>query len=190
MTCIVGIEKNGVVWLGGDAAATSPDMGQTIIGEPKVFANGSLLIGVCGSPKVMDALKHTDWEPYLSSSDSSDGRTVLVNEFAPAFTRKLKELGCLSKFKEDDSDGFYGALLLGYKGKLYNMQSNFQLITTAYGFNSVGSGSDIALGSLHATGRMKNPKQRILKALEAAAINNAAVRPPFTIISSKKGFWK
>jgi ABC-2 type transport system ATP-binding protein len=80
-------------------------------------------------------------------------------------------------------------VVVGCHGKLFVIESNFQVITNAYGFDSVGSGSDIAIGSMHASMKERNAKKRMLMALEASSINNAGVRPPFTIVSTSKGLF-
>ena len=80
---------------------------------------------------------------------------------------------------------FAGAMLAAYRGELYNLESNFQVVTADCGYLSVGSGQDLALGSMHASKGEKDPKKRILKALEAATAGNAGVAPLFRIVSVK-----
>ena len=184
MTCIIGIQKNKNVWLGGDSAGTAGDMSQMIIADKKVFVRGEFAFGVCGLPKVMDALNH---EMILPKQSSPDDRQFMGSTFIQTVKETLKKAGCVKKgdgmFGPTD-EHFEGAFLIGYRGKLYRMESNFQIITSAYGFDAVGSGADIALGHLHSTqaSLLHSPKRRILKALEASSINNAAVRPPFSIV--------
>ena len=64
---------------------------------------------------------------------------------------------------------------------------NFQLVVAARGYAAIGSGGPVAMGSLRATRGDRNPRKRVLKALEAAAEENAGVAPPFVIVSVKKG---
>lgn len=176
MTAIVGIQKSGRVWLGGDSAATSGDLSQRVIGDSKVFIVGDIAFGVCGLPKVMDVLRDAIKYPRQTGNDS---RSFMTNELIPAIKNALKHHGCVQ------NDEFHGSALIGYRGLLYCLEGNFQIITNAYGFDAVGSGADIAIGSLHATRSTRNPHKRILMALEAASINNAGVRPPFNVITLK-----
>jgi ATP-dependent protease HslVU (ClpYQ) peptidase subunit len=185
MTCIVGIEQGNTVFIGGDSAATSSDLKQRVIADRKVFVIGEFAFGVCGLPKVMDALRFNIKFPQQAKG--TDDREYIASEFIPTFKAGLQSEGCVLIHK-DHGEYFQGAILVGYRGKLYNVESNFQVITSAYGFDSVGSGSDIAMGSLHATKSLR-PKKRILQALEASAINNAGVRPPFAIVSVKKAWF-
>lgn len=179
MTCIVGIESKGKVYVGGDSAGTRADGSQRSLADKKVFINDGILFGVCGLPKVMDALEHGLDVPKRSRKDNV--RKYINRQLMPAIIETLDDAQCTEK--HHGSSSFEGAFLMAFAGKLYTVETNFQVITTARGFNSVGSGSDIAMGSLHASRNVRNARARILTALEASAINNAAVRPPFTVLS-------
>lgn len=180
MTCIVGVEHKGVVWLGGDSAATDGALNTTIIKDPKVFLRDGVGFGVCGLPKVMDALAHAI---KLPKQKMGTDRAFLVSELVPAIRDGLEKLDCV--IKHHGESFFEGAVLIAYRGKLYELQGNFQLVHSAAGYASVGSGSALALGSLAATTSVKDPKQRVLKALEVST-KNAGVKPPFVVIKVKK----
>jgi ATP-dependent protease HslVU (ClpYQ) peptidase subunit len=178
MTCIAGIAADGIVYLGGDSAATAGNGSQILIADKKVFLNKNIAFGICGSPKLLDPLKYTEFTPITKKSDNRRSvATVLVPEMQAAF----KKFGCLDK-----NGDFEGALLLGVCSYLYRVEGNFQLVVSSCGFDAVGSGGDIAAGSLHSTKSEKDAKTRILTALDAAATCNAGVRPPFTVVSTKK----
>ncbi len=184
MTCIVGIEHKGSVWLGGDSAATDGGLNRTIIKDPKVFQKGEIGFGVCGSPKVMDALAHGIEYPV---QEGGEDRAFLVGTLVPAIREGLVKLDAAGKDNSPFGGGadivFHGEVLLAYRGVLYRLQGNFQLIKGSEGYASVGSGAKLALGSLH--GSKGNPKSRILAALKAATDGNAGVAPPFVVIEVK-----
>lgn len=186
MTCIVGVVKGGTVWLGGDSAATNGRLDRTIIKDPKVFVKGEVALGVCGSPKVMDALAHGIVFP---TQQGPDDRAFLVGELVPALRDGLVKLDAAGKDGSPFGGGsdvvFEGEVLLAYRGELYKLQSNFQLIRGSEGYSSVGSGAALALGSLAMTKKMGNPRKRVLAALEAACAN-AGVAPPFVVVNVKK----
>jgi len=182
MTCIVGIQKGRSVWLGGDSAATGGDGSQMLIADKKVFVNGDVVFGICGSPKIIDPLRFAE---LPKQGRGQDDRQFVAGELVPTIKEAFKHAGCVVQHK-DHGEMFEGAILFGTSGKLYRMECNFQLITDAYGFDSVGSGSDIAIGSLHATKRDGNVRRRIITALEASAIANAGVRPPFAVAKATK----
>jgi len=192
MTCIVGVVKGGTVWLGGDSAATDGRLNRTIIKDPKVFIKGEFGFGVCGSPKVMDAVAHSFVPP--EQENGTDERTFLVETFVPALREKLVELDCAGKNSSPFGGGsdvvYEGEMLVGYRGMLYKLQGNFQLIHSASGYDTTGSGGTLALGSLEATKKMGNPRKRVLAALEAST-KNAGCAPPFVVVTvKKKRFWQ
>lgn len=179
MTCIVGIAKGNTVWLGADSAATDRALNRTIIKDPKVFVKGNIAFGVCGLPKVMDALHHAIDLPVQRGDND---RAFLVAELVPSIREGLKTLDCT--VETESGLAFEGAMIVGYRGKVYNLQGNFQLVNSSDGYASVGSGSSYALGSLVATKGMSDPRKRVLAALEAST-RNAGCAPPFVVVTVK-----
>lgn len=182
MTCIVGVVDGKTVWLGGDRAATDGGLNRTLIKEPKVFEKNGIGFGVCGLPKVMDALQHAIELPTQEGSGDSKG--FLVGEVVPAVREGLKKLECTEE--HNGQQYFNGAMLVAYRGRLYQLECNFQLVEAARGFDAVGSGGEAAMGSLRSTKKMKDGKRRCLEALEVSAESNAGVAPPFDVIAVKR----
>ena len=186
MTCIVGLVDGSKVWLGGDRAATDGGLNRTLLKEPKIFTKGNVGFGVCGLPKVMDALKHGIDLPEQSGGDD---RKFLVTELVPAIRDGLVKLDAAGKdtspFGGTGEVCFEGAMLVAYRGRLYNLQGNFQLVEGDEKFASVGSGSKLALGSFEATKKTWGAKKRVLMALEAST-KNAGCAPPFDTLVVKK----
>ena len=181
MTCIVGVVKGDTVWLGGDRAATNGSLTRTIIKEPKIFLKGDIGFGVCGLPKVMDALQHAI---ELPEHVKGDDKAYLVSELIPAVREGLKKQDAAH---EEPGYGtcFQGAMLIAYRGSLYELQCNFQLVESAEGFRAVGSGGEAAMGALRASRGMDNARKRVLEALQTSAEVNAGVAPPFDVICVK-----
>ena len=179
MTCIVGLIDGKKVWLGGDRAATDGGLNRTLLKEPKIFTKGEVGFGVCGLPKVMDALKHGIDLPEQSGGDD---KGFLVKEMIPAIREGLIKLDAAGEDKSPFGGGggvqFEGEILIAYRGRLYRLQGNFQLIEGEEKFASVGSGSRYALGSFEASKKVWSAKKRVLMALEAST-KNAGCAPPF-----------
>jgi len=180
MTCIVGLVDGKNVWLGGDRAATGGGLDRTIIKHPKIFIKANVGIGVCGLPKVMDALQHAIEFPVQSAGEA---KAFLVSELIPALREGLKKLECTEE--HNGQQYFHGALLIAYRGELHELEGNFQLVESAKGFASVGSGSPAALGALRASRGKGSAKKRLLEALKVSAENNAGVAPPFDVLVIK-----
>lgn len=174
MTCIVGVVgDDGRVWLGGDSAATTPSGDRTILKDPKVWTSDDIAYGVCGSPKVIDVLAHVFKGPKYRGGSS---RKFLVAKFLPAVKAVLEKYEAL-----DDKGFMEGALLVGLDGALYKVECNFQVIQSLTNYESIGSGSSYAIGSLAAT--TGDEQERVLKALEAATRHDAGVFPPYHVVS-------
>ena len=75
---------------------------------------------------------------------------------------------------------------LGYKDKLYSVESDFQVGESLDNYAACGSGEDFALGSLATTeGLGLSPEERIRVALQAASKFSVSVAPPYQIINTE-----
>lgn len=177
MTCIVGIEHKNGVMLAGDSLASNSHS-KTVLDDPKVFVKDNIAFGVCGLPKVMDLLNNV--LKYPEHPPEQNDRSYLAGTLVPFLTDAFQKYHLL-----DEKGMFEGAVLIGYRKCVYQLESNFQLIRGVEKYSSVGSGSSYALGSLKATGNVKNPKKRLTLALEAAEANDPGVGGPFKFVSLK-----
>jgi len=105
--------------------------------------------------------------------------------FVDAVRNALNDGGHLAT-KEGRAEG--GTFLVGVHGVLYSIFSDFQVGRCLNKYDAVGSGGEVAVGSLHTSGRLGelNPTQRVRMALEAAASLNSAVSGPFRIRTQVK----
>jgi ATP-dependent protease HslVU (ClpYQ) peptidase subunit len=175
MTCIVGLVEKGVVHIGGDSASVS-GWTSRITRLPKVFRRGPFLIGYTTSFRMGQLLQHSLVVP--TQKDTDDMR-FMVTTFVECVRQLLKEKG-VAKIEANAESG--GQFLVGYRKRLYSVQSDFQVNEMADGFDAVGSGCEYALGALSATQGMK-PVLRVRKALAVSAHFNMAVSPPYFVRS-------
>jgi ATP-dependent protease HslVU (ClpYQ) peptidase subunit len=170
-TCIVGVVHGGHVWMGCDSMASSEYI-KTEMRVPKVFRVGEMLVGVCGSLRVRDIVEFVSL-PARLESETSD-RAFLVTQYIPTLRSSLKDAGVLDS---EEVDAFDGGMLIGYRGRLYQLYADFAVMEQERW--AIGSGSDFALGSLYSS--TGEPKARIKKALEAACEFSPSCAPPFVI---------
>lgn len=175
MTCIVGLEHGGKVYMGGDRCCSTETF-KTSVSRPKVFKAQKLLIGFAGSFRFRDLLEYHLKLPKQSKkmSDEKYMITVVLEEIRELMLEKNP-----SEDHESDSN-----CLLGYNGKLYELQVDYSLIETSCGYNAVGLGREYALGSLYSN-EGQDPELRILTALQASAEFCPGVAGPFDIIKQK-----
>ena len=86
-----------------------------------------------------------------------------------------------------DKDGTIGGtFLLGYKGKLYSIDSDFQVGIPSLQYDAIGCGAELVLGSLHTTAKFNlDPQERIELSLEAASTFNAGVQGPYVVLKQE-----
>lgn len=181
MTCIVGLECASGVYLAGDSALTDSDTGSiSVMRDPKVSRRAHVVVGSSSNMRILQLVNHAFIPPV--QGEGVDDVQYMVTDFVRALRSLLKKDGCL---KEDDSHD--AQHLVGHRGSLYLIDSDFQAHRIACGWAAIGSGADVALGSLHTTSRLRMaPRDRLLAALRASEAHNAHVRRPFHTVRLEK----
>jgi ATP-dependent protease HslVU (ClpYQ) peptidase subunit len=188
MTCVVALQRDGVVYIGADSQGTSQHIKQTR-SDPKVFKNGPFLIGVSGSFRYGQILRFKFIPPPHHPADKDDFE-YMATDFVDTMLESLENGGFLTTkegVKNTHGENAYGYALIGYKGKLYYFGSDFQIGMVADGYDAIGSGFQIALGAMWilAQNRSKyTPEEAIELALQAAAELNTTVGPPYIVLRS------
>ena len=176
MTCVVGLVQGGTVYIGADAAAVQGWTRRTSrVG--KVFRRGPFLVGYTTSFRMGQLLQHHLDVPAQGSHE--EDMTFMVTQFVERVRILLKEKG-FTKIESNSEKG--GQFLVGYRGTLYSIDTDFQVGLQADGFDAVGGGADFALGAMRALDRLA-PVARIRRALDIAAHFNMGVCPPFTVMA-------
>ncbi len=179
MTCICAIETNDGVYIGGDSAGIA-GLSISIRDDTKVFQNGPFIFGFTSSFR-MGQLLRFKFDPPQQTIHQDDYE-YMVTDFVDGLRRCFSVNGFGDK---DATEG--GTFLVGYKGKLYIIQSDYQVGIPNEKFDAVGCGSDLALGSLHTTDFLKlKAEDRLVMALQAASKFSAGVAPPFVLIKQEK----
>lgn len=176
MTCIVSVQEKGIIYMGGDSAGVA-GLSITIRSDVKVFQNHEFLIGFAGSFR-MGQLLHYRFVPPPQPVGVDDMR-YMVTDFIDGVRKCFFDNGYGSKERNEG-----GSFLVGYKGRLYTIDRDFQVGIPTDQMYAIGSGQEISLGALYATKKMK-PEARLKLALEAAAHHNAGVIAPFIFMKSK-----
>lgn len=170
MTCICAIVEKGNVYMAGDSAGVA-GLSVTVRDDEKVFNVGPFIMGFTSSFRMGDILRFK-FNPPEQTVKQTD-REYMVTSFIDELRR------CFIDNGYGDKEGTRGGcFLVGYKGNLYTVGSDHQIGISTAKYDSVGCGSDIALGSLYSTRGME-PRKRISMALSAAVEFNGGVRPPF-----------
>ena len=175
MTCIAAVVADGRVWMGGDSAGVG-GYDLVVRADRKVFRNGPYVMGFTTSFR-MGQLLQFGFEPPAPPESPRDLLRFMATAFVDAVRERLKAGGWASKSNEQESGGVF---LVGVRGRLFEIGSDYQVGESLHGYAAVGCGDQIAHGALFTTeGRL--PVDRVLMALTAAERFSAGVRRPFAI---------
>lgn len=179
MTCIAAIAKNGKVWMGSDSLASARDWRSTIRKDPKIFKVGNMLIGFTSSYRMGQLLGYKLTVPKHHAGVSVE--EYMHREFIDSVRKTLKDGGYTRIESNEETGGFF---LVGYQGRIFQIECDFQIGEAADQYDAVGCGGQIALGSLFSTEKTKmSPEDRISLAINAAERHSAGVRGPVIIES-------
>lgn len=178
MTCIVGLVANKHIYLGGDSLASTGSLSQTMV-ESKVFRVGeNCIMGYSGTVRMCNLLRHKLELPEHPIDMSTE--KYLTTLFVDALRTLLKDAGLAAKTNEQEATT--GSILIAYRERLFKVGYDYCVMEASDGFDSIGSGDEIALGVMHATRHLDlQPQERIRLALEAAENLCESVRGPFTV---------
>ena len=188
MTCIVGLEHDGIAWLGGDSIAVDDSQDSMILTSPKVFAlmGGQLLIGHSGGLREQQALKYGLADMSCPMPVVGGEEAWLCTAFADSVRDAFRRFGIL---KNENGVEKAGAFLVGLAGGVYLFEESCGVLRGQKGYAALGCGAKYALGAISALSRRgftTAPVKMIEIALYAAAQHNAWVKGPFTILSETK----
>lgn len=181
MTCIVGVQTDdGRVIIGGDSAGVA-GLDIHIRKDEKVFQNGPTIMGFTSSFRMGQLLR------YALNIPDHDPRTpdmqYMVIEMMDAVRECFRERGYLKKDEDADSGGTF---IMGYKGQLYIIDTDFQVGKVYENYTACGCGDSYALGVLHDISKhdpLCDPIEKVTRALDAATFHSGGVSKPYTILT-------
>ena len=174
MTCILGVVSGHDVYIGADSASVS-DLNVYVRSDSKVFTVGDAVIGFAGSFRMGQLLRYKLKVPRPAAGD--DIMRYMVVHFVEAVRSCLAD-GGFGKMTDGEHTG--GCFLVGIAGRLFCVESDFQVAEHANGLHAIGCGAHYALGAISAL-RCIEPEFSLMSALETAAEFSAGVCAPFTI---------
>lgn len=179
MTCIAAtVSADGTITMGGDSAGVA---GYFLVkrDDPKVFIKDKMIFGYTTSFRMGQLIRFKLSIPL--HDPKKETYEYMCTDFIEA-VRKCFETGGFMKTKESVDEG--GNFLVGYKGELFEVESDFQVGKWAFPYAAVGCGAQIALGAMYAT-VSDDHRAMVEHALQGAETFNAGVRGPFTILELK-----
>jgi ATP-dependent protease HslVU (ClpYQ) peptidase subunit len=112
--------------------------------------------------------------------------SYMVSDFADELRKVLKEVGYAEV--ASNVEKHRGVVLVGIEGRLFFLSGDCSVLEAQRGYDALGSGGLVAMGSLYTTEHMDyTPEERIRFALGAAAEINTGVSAPFDVLSLEGG---
>ena len=168
MTVVAALRTTDSVLMGADSAlSTNNNTCQRLLAHPKVFQVGGYVFGVSGNPLFAQMLQFGFAPPQRP--DEMPWLEFMMVNFLPAVERRCVQLK-------------NSQILIGTEAReIFRLGEDGCVVQVKDDYTAIGSGADFALGSFHSTAGLE-PRQRLMKALEAAAYLDPYVRPPFTVL--------
>ena len=176
MTCIIGLEQDGKAYVGADSASVTRQLDMRVTMVPKVFKNGKFIIGYTTSFRMGQLLQFVKLPPCKKPTEE-----YMINNFIDAIRSEFKKKG-YSEIDNNVERG--GQFIVGIKGYIYEIGSDFQVQRYVDGVASCGCGDEYAYGAMKALENLK-PEKRIKKSLEIVSYYSSGVRAPFTVLKTK-----
>lgn len=180
MTAIAGfVHYDGSVWMGGDSAGVA-GLSLTVRRDPKVFKRDGFLFGFTGSYRVAQLVRFNlqlpEHRPGVEPFD------YLATSFVDSLRNCLKTGGTAREVEKEEIGGRF---LLGYAGRLFQLDFDYQVGEALSGFDAVGCGADVCRGALAVTRNWTDADARVRAALSAAEEHSGGVRGPFIVLSQR-----
>lgn len=178
MTCIVSIETPEGVILGADSAVGSGWFTQ--FRGAKLARVADHLFAFAGDVRAGDLVRHT---LRLLPPPKKQIHRHVVSVVVPALRECLKA-GALAITKESAEQTGGASFLLGVRGQLFEVATDYSVCRAGHGYMAGGCGREIAAGALAST-HGQEPRQRLRAALEAAERHSLGVRRPFRFLAER-----
>lgn len=133
-----------------DSAASNPNGDVLKLSTPKIIKkvdsdNNELLIGVTGSMRGIQLLEY-QWTLPERSVCISDKEYIIVD-----IVNSIKDLFITHCYgiKQEEQELQDDQFMIGYKGEIYLLDTNYQIITTQNDYAAIGAGAPYAFGFMY-----------------------------------------
>ena len=176
MTCIAVVRDRvtNKIWMAGDRGV-SDDNSISVCSSPKIWKKEGYLFGYAGSMDG-DRIKHLFVPPEFEGRGSID--KFMYSKFLKALRKFYEE------WWVDTSPSSDFGMIICVRGKIYEHNaSDMSLTQYEQDYLVMGSGGDLALGSLFSTQKQKDARKRAMQAVNAAITHSTSCKGPIDILS-------
>lgn len=179
MTVIAAIISGDRVLMGADSFIQE---GNRLLcdTQSKLWRLGDMVMGGSGRLLVADAIQYGFRLPPVPEGQSEDAYMRLT--LPDTLRGYLQERGLMYTPEGENLETCEASLLIGWRGRIWEVDGNLSVCETVEPYNAIGSGGDIARTALHCL--PGSPRERLAGALEAAAQFSVTVSAPFTYLDA------
>jgi hypothetical protein len=168
MTAIVGLIRDGSVWIGADRETTWGYTKQSW--GSKIVEKGGLVFAWTGLAAVKAVVRDA-WQPPEVPEDPSRHDHWFRVTMPRSIMEAVKESGISV---DPDSMKNPGCGIVGWRGRLGSLCPYWTIAEPEAGVCGFGSGGEVALGALYAL-RESDPEHAVRVAVEAASVFSTGV---------------
>ena len=185
MTVIIGYKQGGDVWMGADSFLGNSESKHTVAHEKiwrcSVPDGGPMLIGLSGSVRAGFLVRSMEPPPH---PDGLDAYTYVAEHLVNAIRERYEKAGFLQTENGRERDGD-SLLMVGYRGRLFEIYYDFDVLEYGECYAAVGAGQYIALGAMGMMESITHDStalDRIRMVLEVCEHHSPWVRRPFVVM--------
>lgn len=180
MTVIAGVSHQGHVYLAGDSGWSTRYTESAQV-DPKVRRlRADVVIGASGPKRFCDIVRLR-----LDFTRCDKAAEDVPLWIADEIHRICGEIGL--SMNQDSQNYDVGSALIGVRDRLTRMDNAFGIVRDRNPYDAIGSGTEVALGAMHAMTREEQwaPRDVLRAAVRAAAAHCPSVRGPFRFVSTE-----
>lgn len=185
MSLVVAIHDKDRIVLGADKQVSSGDSKDHTI--TKIWPVAELPGAVMGSVGSARASQIVQYSNIIDKNlaDSGISTEFVICSLAPTIAAGLKANGIVITAKDDEfCELMPNSFIFAYGDKAWMIWNDLS-VTEIGDYLAIGSGSDVARGALFATKKNKNPFERIVTSIDAAAESTLFVDDGIDLLATK-----
>lgn len=176
MTCIAVVRDRATnkIWMAGERAV-SDDNTVNVCSSPKIWKKEGYMFGYAGAMDG-DRLRHLFVPPQY------EGRGSIDKFMYSKFLKGLRNF--YEGWWVDTSSSSDFGMIICIRGKIYEHSAGDMSLTQyEQDYLAMGSGADLAMGSLYTTQKQKDGRKRVMQAVNAAITHSPSCKGPIDILS-------
>ena len=185
MSLVVAIRDKDRIVLGADKQTSVSDFKDH--SSTKIWPVEELpgaLMGSVGTARASQIIQYTNVidKNLINGEISTD---FIICSLAPTIAAGLKANGIVVESSETSTcEMMPNAFIFAYQDKAWMIWNDLS-VTEIEDYLAIGSGSDVARGALYATKKSKNPFERIVTSIDAAAESTLFVDDGIDLLATK-----